>query len=232
MKIYENQQMQRKMVGAIRAKMSKPREGKWHMSEVFQCLRRTLLSRQFPPLYSEDAIMGFAVGFSLQEWMLGPEDDSVEAHGILYSPDHLEGDNDLFEMKSTRSSYEKQATNPETGKRDKNLPKVKFDPREHAHWMRRTRAYCALENRPKAHICVYHILQRKLVVWTIEWTPEELVEGLRDTLERKAVLDINKAAGTLPGFEWVLEPSWECSYCVHLGAECPGIPGAKKAEEE
>lgn len=208
MKVYENQRV---ADWAIRQAIQKifgnqGRTGPWHASEIYQCLRKTILHRTQPVPYSKDAILRFAVGFAVQEWFLGPEANGEEVFGIVLSPDRVVKNN-VLEFKTTRNSYHR--------KKDDHH----FNPEDYTSWINRTRSYCAAMNIPRAHIIVFFIYASDIHAWTLEFTEEELAAVEPEITAARAVLDHHIANGTLP---LVTTRSWEgeCGLCPYMHDHC------------
>ena len=211
MKIFEDERVSRWAIQQIRDKMGgRDRTGLWHASEVFQCLRKSILMRREPELPSTEDILIWTTGFAVQEWFLGDEDESEEHFGILLSPDKIVGDN-VIEFKTTRQSYEKFQRD-DNNKYLKHLPKEKFDPRNNEMWIKRTRAYCAAAGIKRAHIMVFFLMSNLLKTWTLEFTDAELTEAQNEITQRKKILDRHNFHETVPSTKYRIG-EWECKWC-------------------
>lgn len=215
MKIYENQRMSDWAVAQVGKKMlvGQARTGPFHASEIYSCFRKVWYNRTDPHQYDKETILKFALGFAMQEWFFGPEDEGQEINGVIFSPDKIIQDN-IMEFKTTRRSYEVYAKDKD-GKIDKSVPKVKFDVKANESWIERTGAYCAEFNVNKAHILVFFLFQNDLRAFTLEFTDKEL-EFIRIEVETKRV-------ALEAAFEKKAAPSvktrtgdWECRMCPYL----------------
>lgn len=210
MKIYENEIVARWAVQQMRDKLGKERTGLWHASEIYQCLRKSVLMRREPEKPSIEDILMWTTGFAVQNWFLGDEDESEEHYGILLSPDKIV-DGNIMEMKTTRKSYEKFQRD-ENNKYLKHLPKVRFSPTDNDIWIQRTRAYCAATGINRAHIIVFFLMANYIKTWTLEFTDEELAEVRGEIDSRKAILDQHVKDGTIPPITYRIG-NWECKWC-------------------
>lgn len=221
MKIYENPAVANWAIQRMRDKMVRPRkpDEPFHAAELFQCPRKTILNRTRPEEYDTDSLLKFAVGFALQEWFLGPEEDSLTALGVYYSPDRVEGEN-ILEFKSTRRSYERLPKD-EHGKPLRGFPKIRFDILENQGWIDRTCAYCALNGLKQAHILVFFLFQNVLSAWTLKFTEAELEQAAQDIVRRRNRLEmwLKTSREVLPS---VKLRSWEgeCGTCPYQVNYC------------
>lgn len=188
-----------------------------HASDIYSCFRRVVLQRRNPVPLSKDAILKFAIGFALQEFFFGPEEEGQEIYGIIMSTDRLIN-NQVLEFKTTRMSYEKYLKD-DKGKLLKHLPKVKFDPEDNESWILRCRAYCAGHNVRKAHIGVFFIYQNDLHVWTVEFSDGDLEAGRQDIEERRVALEEYLLHPGLPPVSTRMG-AYECEYCPFKTEYC------------
>jgi len=214
MKLYENEPVANAIIGALRKKMTDPSrfEGHFHASDLTRCARQVILNRQHRPSPDKPSLLRMALGHALQEWLLGPEDEgvSVVLHQddcageagckcdltVVFSVDKMVGD-DVIEMKSTRMSPARFTTESITDGKD---------------WTERTRLYCAIHGRKRAHIVVFFIFAGELRAWTLDFTEKDLAEGLEYARERAALLTKATADKKLPSVRtrrW----AWECGWC-------------------
>ncbi len=222
MKVYENQRMTDWAIKQVGKKMlvNQTRTGPFHASEIYSCSRKVWNNRTNPHEYDAKTILIFAVGFAVQEWFFGPEEDGKEINGVIFSPDRLFDPNNIGEFKTTRRSYEVYAKDPVTGKMDKTVPKVRFDLEANESWITRTGAYCAEFNVNTAHILVFFLFQNDLHAWTLEFTDKELkfiraeVEEKRVELEA-AFAKASKPKGKPPSVQ-TRTGDWECRMCPYL----------------
>lgn len=186
MRVYENPRMTDWAIKQVGKKMlvNQARTGPFHASEIYSCFRRVWNNRTNPHEYDAATILKFATGFAVQEWFFGPEEDGEEINGVIFSPDHIISNN-VLEFKTTRRSYEVYAKDAD-GKRDKSVPKVKFDVQANESWIDRTGAYCAEFGINKAHILVFFLFANELHAYTLEFTDQEL-ESIRAEVEEKKV---------------------------------------------
>lgn len=212
MKIQENPRINRWVINQIRDRFQ-PRADAWHASEITQCLRKSVLNRRQPETFDDDAILRFAAGFAMQEYFFGPEEDSQEAYGILFSPDK-EVDGHVLEFKTTRKSYSR--------KRDG----YQFSPEENDSWIMRTGIYCALKRVKTAHITVFFLFASEMHTWTIQFTDEELSRYTAMLVGRKGTLDAAYHTGNLPPVTHRIG-DWECKFCPYYLEHC-----AKELENE
>ena len=214
MKVYENQRMTDWAIKQVGKKMlvNQARTGPFHASEIYACFRKTWYNRTDPHQYDAKTILIFSLGFAVQEWFFGPEDDGEEINGVIFSPDRIISGN-MMEFKTTRRSYEVYAKD-EKGKPDKSVPKIKFDLEANESWITRTGAYCAEFNVNKAHILVFFLFQNDLHAWTLEFTDKEL-EFIRAEVEEKRVeLEAVFAEGKVPSVQ-TRTGDWECNLCPY-----------------
>lgn len=188
----------------------------WHAHDIFRCLRQSYLARLYPQAPDMETMWRWALGYALQEWFLGAEEDSEEFHGILYSTDHRVGDETL-EFKTTAKSYEKYQK--DGNKYLKDLPKVRFDPAENEGWVTRLRGYCAFRGKSRAHILVFFKHQLRLDAWTFEFTPEELATAVSDADFAKLQLDIAWESQVPPPVTTRVG-AFECEHCPFLLNYC------------
>ncbi len=221
MKIYENEKVANWAIGRIQKKMFEGggdrSEDVLHASEIFSCFRKAIINRRTPATYSRDAVLMFAVGFAMQEWFLGPEEDGDEVWGVIFSKDAMVNGQPM-EFKTTRKSLEVYAKD-DKNKIDKSVPKIRFDPEDNDGWINRTRAYCASTGSKKAHILVFFLYQNDMSAWTLEFTDKELKETKEDVVRRRDILEKHLEEGTTPGVE---TRSWEgeCNFCPHMADHC------------
>ncbi len=213
MKVYENPRMQDWAIAQVGKKMliNQARTGPFHASEVYSCFRKVWYNRTDPHVYDSETILKFAVGFAVQEWFFGAEDEGQEINGVIFSPDRIVQDN-VLEFKTTRRSpevYQKDGT-----KYLKDLPKIQFDVEKNETWIDRTGAYCAEFGLNKAHILVFFLFQNQLRAYTLEFTDQEL-ESIRADVEEKRV-------ALTAVFKKKKEPpvstrtgDWECDLCPY-----------------
>lgn len=215
MKSYENPRVGDWAIRQILIKLNRQdRTGPFHASEVYQCLRKTIMARREPAEYGRDAVLRFATGFALQEYFLGPEEDGIEALNIVLSADRMVK-GQVLEFKSTRKPYEALPKDPLTGKGIRGAEKVKFDAADQDQWVLRVRAYCAAHNVNRAHILVYFIYGDDLRAWTFEFTDEELDAAREEVASRVSVLNQHVEDDTLPSIHHRIG-TWECNYCPYL----------------
>lgn len=220
MKVYENQRMTDWAIKQVGKKMlvNQARTGPFHASEIYSCFRKVWNNRTNPHEYDASTILKFAVGFAVQEWFFGPEDDGQEINGIIFSPDRIISGN-VMEFKTTRRSYEVYAKDA-AGKRDKTVPKVKFDVEANESWIDRTGAYCAEFGINKAHILVFFLFANELHAFTLEFSDKEL-ESIRAEIEEKRVeleaafAKADKPKGKPPSVQ-TRTGDWECVLCPYL----------------
>jgi len=195
MKVYENAAPTRWAMNKLRERLGTGRTGPFHMSELFTCYRRVVNRRRNPYVFSDESICNFMYGYAVQEYFFGPEEASREEHGIMFSPDYVEGEN-VIEIKTTRKSVEKWPKD-ENGKLDKSEGKVRFEPQE--EWLKRTTAYCALMGLKKAHFIVWFLYQfGPPVSWTMELTDHDIAVALADIEVRRRTLEKWSASKSLP----------------------------------
>lgn len=220
MKVYENQRMTDWAIKQVGKKMlvNQARTGPFHASEIYSCFRKTWFNRTDPHSYDAKTILIFALGFAMQEWFFGPEDEGEEINGVIFSPDKIISDN-VMEFKTTRRSYETYAKD-EKGKIDKTVPKVKFNLEANESWITRTGAYCAEYNINKAQILVFFLFQNDLRAWTLEFDEKEL-EFIRAEVEERRVeltaafTKAEKPKGKIPSVQ-TRTGDWECRMCPYL----------------
>ncbi len=195
MRVYENAAPTRWAMNKLRERLGTGRTGKFHMSELFTCYRRVIKRRRDPYTFSDTSICNFMYGYAVQDYFFGPEDDSREAYGILFSPDYIEG-NDVIEVKTTRKALEKWPKD-ESGKLDKSTGKMRFEPQE--EWTQRTTAYCALMGVKRAHFVVFFLYQPgSPVSWTMELDDSDIHAALADIEQRRLTLEKWSASKSLP----------------------------------
>ena len=215
MKVYENQRMTDWAIAQVGKKMltNQARTGPFHASEIYSCFRRTWFNRTDPHQYDSSTILKFALGFAMQEWFFGPEDEGEEINGVIFSPDRLFDAKNIGEFKTTRRSYEKYQK--DGTKYLKNLPKIKFDLEANESWITRTGAYCAEFNVNKAHILVFFLFSNELHAWTLEFEDKELEFIRAEVQERKTELEgWFKKKKTPP--VTTRTGDWECNMCPYL----------------
>ena len=233
MKVYENPRVAAWATKKVIARLERGEpDGRWHAHDIFRCLRHSYLSRLHPTEPDQETMMRWALGYAMQEYFLGPEADSDEWHGILFSTDHRVGD-DTLEFKTTTKSYEK--FQKDGTKYLKDLPKVRFDPTENEHWVERLRGYCAFRGKPRAHILVYFIHQKALHAWTFEFDRAEL-DASADIAElNRTLLDSAWERQSPPPVTTRLGP-FECAFCPYYIDHCAGelqrlgLPGTQEEE--
>lgn len=184
--------------------------GPLHASDLSQCLRKTVRSRRGdrPPLDSE-TLLRFSAGFAIQEWWLGAEEESELIDGVLYSTD-ARIKHGVFEFKTTRYGFEKYAK--EGSKYLKDEPKIQFVPLP--EWVIRCRMYCAAFNIPTAHIVVYFITSADMHTWTLEFTPDELMETFANVSDARGNVESHLEDGSsLPTVSTRVDDR-ECTYCL------------------
>ncbi len=185
------------------------RDGKWHASELTQCLRKSILRRRNDVAPDAKSILMWAVGFAMQEYFFGPEEDADEAIGILFSPDHRVDDH-VLEFKTTRKSYFRKRDN------------YTFNPQDNDSWITRTGIYCALTGSHTAHIVVFFLFSSELHAYTLEFTDEDL-EGYKLFIRRqKRQLDKAVKDDELPSVDTRLG-DWECEHCPFYIEHCVDI---------
>lgn len=226
MRVYENAAIARWGYQQIHKAIEKrggDRTGLLHASEVLGCGRKTVLNRTSPPpAPSADKELQWAIGYALQEFVLGPEADGKVALGIILSADRFVK-SQVLEFKTTRMSYEGLPKGPD-GKGIRGADKVRFDPATNQYsseWLVRCAAYCAVHNVKKAHIFVVFIYQNILSAWTVEFNDADLAEAKRNLLERRDEIQAHLDAGTLPPVT-MRRGAWECKTCPHLLTHCLG----------
>jgi len=219
-KVYENARMTDWAIKQVGKKMlvNQARTGPFHASEIYSCFRRVFLNRTNPHQYDAKTILIFALGFAMQEWFFGPEDEGEEINGVVFSPDRMVEDN-VLEFKTTRRSYETYAKDA-NGKMDKTVPKVKFNLEANESWITRTGAYCAEFGVNKAHILVFFLFQNDLRAWTLEFTDQELDFIRKEVEERRVELTAafekaSKPKGKPPLVQ-TRTGDWECRMCPYL----------------
>lgn len=221
MKVYENQRMTDWAISQVGKKMliEQTRTGLFHASEIYSCFRRTWFNRQEAVQYPKETILKFAVGFAMQEWFFGPEEDGEELNGVIFSPDRVFDPKNIGEFKTTRRSYEKYQKDGTRYLKD--LPKIKFDIEANESWIDRTGAYCAEFNINKAHILVFFLFSNELHAWTLEFEDKELV-AIRAEIEEKRIA-LTAAFDTAKKSKGKKLPSvqtrtgdWECRFCPYL----------------
>lgn len=199
LRLYENPRVADWAVQMAQRKMERPNTGPLHASEIYQCLRKTVLYRQNPKKFSKEAVLRFAMGFGVQEYFLGPENGGKSAFGIILSADRVV-DDAILEFKTTRRSS--------SGRHGQTFTPEKA-------WIDRTLAYCAAYGLSKAHILVMFLYENSLRAWTIEFTDSELEQAKLRIEKTRDLVNRHLDAGTLPGVE---TRSWdgECRYCPYL----------------
>lgn len=215
MKLYENEsavtwlieQMRRRMSGAER------RTGPWHASDLDRCLRRSWLTRKHNPPHDAETILRFAGGFAMQEWFLGQEDAGVvytahepgcsrgeqpEKDGdcqcpitAIFSADKSVGQH-ILEFKTTRKKM------------------ADFNEEDLEHWLSRTRSYCMVHGKKKAHIFVFFWFQTAVRAWTLEFNDADLAASKK---EIEASLKTLTGAGDTPPAVTTRKFDWECGLC-------------------
>jgi hypothetical protein len=205
MKIARNRQVESAIIRKIKAKMDDPTrgiDGQWHASDLYSCFRQKIKEKvDGAPEHDRATLVRFMFGFAVEDYIFdGDEEKRQEYLGVLFTVDGMAGD-DILEMKTTAEYM------------------AKFDEAhlgEKLHWTERTKAYCAVRGKKRAHVSVFFIHQRDFLAFTIDFTDEELAEAeadiprLRDTLEgyKRAYVE----SGTLPPVE-TRKQEWECGYC-------------------
>ncbi len=205
MEIIESAPTAKYILSKIQKKLAKDdRTGHpWHASELFACPRKSILGRETKRTYTERDMLYFIRGYAIQEYIFDEEEDGTPVLGVIYSPDHVEGDN-VFEMKTTNFWYLK-ATADEfhtfpvqvevyDKKADcmKMVEKFAFDPRAMGDWCQRTLAYCVSLGKSKGHIVVYFMNGTDgpdLKAWDLTWTAEEMQDMREEIDARKIILD-------------------------------------------
>ncbi len=224
MRVYENKRVADFWIEKVRQKLFDPNrfDGSLHASEIFQCLRRSFLDRTLGPVkLDRKSILQFAVGFALQEWFFGPEEDGEEVHHVIFSADKMM-ENAVEEFKSTRISYERK-TEPKDDdqfhKHDSITNTWKFDPSGMDHWIKRTRAYCAVHGVKTAHIVVFFIFQTELSSWTVEFDDDDIAEAKAEIEDRSGQLYDFIAEDELPPVA-TRSGDWECKFCPRRSTHC------------
>lgn len=224
MKCYENAQVARWAYGQLHKALEArggDRTGTLHASEVLQCARRTVLNRTAPPPPpSADSELAWGVGYALQEFILGPEEEGKEAFGVILSTDRMVK-GQVLEFKTTKMSYEALPKGAD-GKGIRGAEKVRFNPQENQYaqeWLVRSAAYCAANNVTKAHIIVVFLYQNLMSAWTLEFTPKELAASRANIEERRDIIQGHLDAGTLPPVSY-RRGAWECANCVFRASKC------------
>ena len=205
MRIYESPQAAKYILGKIQDKLAKDdrTNDPWHASELFACPRKSILGRETKRSFTERDLLYFIRGYAIQEYIFDEEPDGTPVMGVIYSPDHIEGDN-IFEMKTSNFWYLK-ATEDEfhtvpimvevwdkKTETTKMVEKFAFDPTAMGDWVHRTLAYCVSLGKTKGHIVVYFMNGTDgpdLKVWSLEWTPEEMSAMSEEIANRKLLLD-------------------------------------------
>lgn len=220
MKVYENPRVTDWAIKQVGKKMlvNQARTGPFHASEIYSCFRKTWYNRTDPHQYDASTILKFALGFAMQEWFFGPEDQGEEINGVIFSPDKIISGN-IMEFKTTRRSYEVYAKDS-AGKMDKTVPKVKFNVEANESWIDRTGAYCAEFNIKKAHILVFFLFQNDLRAFTLEFTDKDLEFIRAEVEERRVELEAafakaSKPKGKPPSVQ-TRTGDWECRQCPYL----------------
>ena len=221
MKAYENQRMTDWAIKQVGNKMGieQAREGPFHASEIYSCHRKVFKNRTEPRTFSAETILKFALGFAMQEWFFGAEDDGVIMNEVVYSPDKIFDADNVGEFKTTRRSYEKY--DKTGGKTDKTKPKVRFDVMDNESWIDRTGAYCAEFGINKAHILVFFLYSNELHAWTLEFTDAELAAirvdnaGRRDALQ-ESFDKATKTKKSKPPSVTTRTADWECEWCPYF----------------
>ncbi len=224
MKVHENPRMSDWAIKQIGDKMliEQARVGPFHASEIYSCFRKVYFNRKEPVKYDKETILKFALGFAMQEWFFGPEEDGLEISGVIFSPDKIISDN-VLEFKTTRRS-------PEVYQKDgnkylKDLPKIKFDVEANESWITRTGAYCAEFGINKAHILVFFLFQNVLVAYTLEFTDQELEIIRTESAKRRDELIAAMGKKTPPSVK-TRTGDWEC----HRGTiVCPYLDKCRAA---
>ena len=224
MRVYENKRVADFWIEQVRKKLTDPDrfEGSLHASEIFQCLRRSFLDRVLGPVkLDRKSILQFAVGFALQEWFFGPEADGKEAQHVIFSADKLMS-SAVEEFKSTRISYSRK-TEPKPEDvfhvHDPITNTWKFDPSSMDHWIKRTRAYCAVHDVKIAHIVVFFIFQTELSAWTVEFDDDDIAEAKAEIEDRSSELYAYIAEDDMPPVS-TRTGDWECGMCVRRATHC------------
>ena len=100
-----------------------------------------------------------------------------------------------------------------------------FNEEDLEHWLARTRMYCAVHGRKKAHIFVFFWFQTAVRAWTLEFNDADLAASKK---EIEASLKTLTGAGDTPPAVTTRKFDWECTYCPFLEAFCrPALVKAK-----
>ena len=226
MDVYENRAVVLAAARTAKDKMHDPtreEDGKWHASDLFQCLRQLIATRkQGKKDFNAAELIKFGAAFGIQEYFFGEEEEGVlypphaedceyehekknwsvcECDGVICSADgHIKGDS-ILEFKTT-------------GIYPRYFPDMPLK-----QWVDRTVLYCAVHDLDTAHIMCYFNSGRpkdgiKSVArgWTIEVTQEDKDAVTRTLMERKDIADRAVASGTVPPVE-TRRYTWECDYC-------------------
>lgn len=237
MKAYENPRMTDWAIKQVGDKMlvNQARTGPFHASEIYSCFRKIYRNRTEPKTFDAETILKFALGFAMQEWFFGVEEEGKVLNGVIYSPDHVFDPNNLGEFKTTRRGYEKYAKTAD-GKMDKTVPKVRFDVTENESWIDRTGAYCAEFNINKAHILVFFLFSNELHAWTLEFTDAELEFIREENARRRDELTavFKKASRKNAKLPPVTSRTgdWECKFCPYLSDCLPELKKDNYQEED
>lgn len=203
--VYEDGRVRNWVHRQMMNKVGGVREGPLHISELTQCARKTILARRSPVDTPAEDLVKYAIGYAIQEYVLGPEADSITAMGVKFSADKAP-DGRVLEFKSTALSYHR--------KRDD----YHFDPTEHREWVERSACYCVAYDCSTVHFIVYFLFARDIHAWTVEYNDEELALAQYCIEARK-----NYIEGYLDGDEIPPpEPDWYCDNCYYKRGDCNG----------
>ena len=221
MKIQENSIAAGQIIGNLAERMDRDRGEEVHVSELIFCLRKAWLQRhghKITPDY--DSILVFSVGLAMQAWLTGQlgDDVPVDLLGIVGTPDYIDPDGVINELKATYASAGRDITGT-------------------PHYFDQLASYAIMKGQTKGRLVVFYVngyynFQRKvkigtneravLKVFDVEWEQEELDEWWEEMQERKDVL-LN--ATSIEEIPLDLHYSWECGYCPFKDVLCPGGGG-------
>lgn len=205
MKIYRNLNVEKAILRKMKAKMddsTRGIDGQWHASDLYSCFRQKVKEKvDGAPEHDRQTLVRFMFGFAVEDYIFdGDEEKRKEYLGVLFTVDGMAGD-DILEMKTT-AEYMATFNEEHLGTK--------------LHWTERTKAYCAVREKVKAHVTVYFIHQRDFRTFTLEFEGDELAEAEAEIPRLRDQLDGYKQAyverGTLPSVE-TRKQEWECGYC-------------------
>ena len=204
MEYIENKELRDELLGRLIKKFEVDRSDVPHVTELTNCLTKSYLDRVEPIEHDDQTLIGFMVGFALEQVLLRDEGQGAppveEFEGIFLSKDYVDLYGETLDLKSTRMFPGDDGT-PKTG-----WPEG---------WMSQFMAYLRprLEGNEDERIpfgvAVVYIVARRLEVGTLVFGRQEIYDQWDWLLMRRAIYMKALASGEAPT-PFKHNRDWEC----------------------